>query len=114
MTVVADGDVYTWGHGGRGNFLRELIQPGNKQNLVANCLAIGPLGHGVNTHRNVPTAVEALRGLPRIQSITTGNDFCFALNGTFRKRVIIQKPKTTSITGVEENMVFSALVVMLI
>ena len=85
MTVVEGGDVYTWGHGGRRGFLRELLQPGNKQALVAKFLAIGPLGHGVNTHRSVPTAVEALRGLPPIQSITTGNQFCLALNGTFRE-----------------------------
>jgi len=69
VALTEGGDVYTWGHGGRRGFLRELLQP-----------AIGPLGHGVNTHRSVPTAVEALRGLPPIQSITTGNQFCLALN----------------------------------
>jgi alpha-tubulin suppressor-like RCC1 family protein len=39
------------------------------------------LGQGGNAHRSLPTPVETLRGLPRIQSISTGLDFSFALNG---------------------------------
>jgi len=69
VALTEDGDVYTWGHGGYKGYLRDLLMP-----------SIGPLGQGGNAHRSLPTPVETLRGLPRIQSISTGLDFSFALN----------------------------------
>lgn len=70
MALTDDGDVWTWGFGGRDwNFLMKLF---------AN--SIGPLGHGDIKHRHTPTPVEELRKYDPVVDISCGYKFCNSLN----------------------------------
>lgn len=72
IALTTSGDVYTWGNGGSGNFLRNLIDP-----------PVGPLGLGVCSDRLVPTLLHNLKDLPSIQSIVAGDGYSFALNNNY-------------------------------
>ncbi len=70
VALTHDGDVWTWGYGGREqNFLMDLL-----------FLKVGALGHGDLKTRYTPTPVEALRKLPPITKITSGFQFVTVIN----------------------------------
>ena len=70
MALTDDGDVWTWGYGGR------------EQNFVMDLLfqSIGALGHGDTKTRYAPTPVEALRAFPPIEFLSSGHRFVCAIN----------------------------------
>lgn len=70
VALTDDGDVFTWGYGGKTrSYLLQLVAP-----------SFGALGHGTTQDRHIPTPIESLRNLPPIISISAGNFFTNALN----------------------------------
>lgn len=70
IALTDDGDVWTWGYGGKSrNLFLELFAP-----------SFGALGHGPKEDRHIPTPVESLRTLPVTVQVTAGNYFSNALN----------------------------------
>jgi len=70
MALTEDGDVWTWGYGGKNyNFITKIFFSGT-----------GALGHGDYKTRSLPKPVEFLRKLPPIEKISCGLNFCVALN----------------------------------
>lgn len=70
VALTDDGDVFTWGYGGKSrSYLLQLLAP-----------SFGALGHGGNQDRHIPTPVETLRDLPPTISVSAGSFFTNALN----------------------------------
>ncbi|KAL4446187.1 hypothetical protein ABPG74_021726 [Tetrahymena malaccensis] len=70
MALTHDGDVWTWGWGGKG---RNIIM----QQFFS---FAGALGHGDQKHHYSPQPVQALRKLPQVKSISGGLYFALAMN----------------------------------
>eukprot|EP01017_Pseudomicrothorax_dubius_P011907 TRINITY_DN1459_c0_g1_i3.p1 TRINITY_DN1459_c0_g1~~TRINITY_DN1459_c0_g1_i3.p1 ORF type:complete len:407 (-),score=115.97 TRINITY_DN1459_c0_g1_i3:137-1357(-) len=70
VVLTDDGDVWTFGSGGRkSNMLFSIF--------FASC---GALGHGNQETAWTPKPVEALRKFPPIKHVTSGQNFCLAQN----------------------------------
>lgn len=73
--LLADGDVWSWGYGGRSlNYIFNLFFSSS-----------GALGHGDCNHRYTPTPVAKLRNFPPIKYLSTGYRFTLAINGKFKQ-----------------------------
>lgn len=93
--ILDDGDVWSWGYGGRStNFLVDLLFSCilflilYKTRFIYLFQATGALGHGENNHKYTPTPIQALRNTPPIKIITTGYRFALAINGIIRKNIL--------------------------
>jgi len=70
IALTDDGDVWTWGFGGK-----------NRSPLMSLFFSsIGALGHNTPLDRPLPTPVESIRELPPFVSVNAGNFFSLALN----------------------------------
>lgn len=69
VALTENGEVFTWGDGGKRGFLKEWINP-----------TPGGLGLGNTNHASAPSSVESLKDKAPVKSVAAGSDFTLALN----------------------------------
>jgi len=70
IALAENGDVYSWGHGGReSNLLMNIFFP-----------SVGALGHGGVQNKELPTRIEYLKKFGPFKRITGGYHFVYAIN----------------------------------
>lgn len=87
ITLLEDGNLYSWGFGGKSiNPLSNLFNPSKFVYLfyLTMCLGFGALGLGTNAHRDVPTLIED-SSVGSVKSLFSGYNFAGVVNGLHKQ-----------------------------